>query len=127
MAILFHENLVLCLPQNIVSYSLLTKRICSLPNDHEVWTRYRLIPQAFDDSSSCWHGNLSTGMTCCADSKCIEVKISPNSQILEGYFPCIDLPLSHNKLQPTAIVILFCRKIQAVCGCTFTLKEELTG
>jgi len=58
--------------QNIVSYSLLTKRICSLPDDHEVWTRYRLKPQAFDDSSSCWHGNLSTGMTCCADSKCIE-------------------------------------------------------
>ena len=70
-------------PQNVVTYSLLTKRMCSLPDDNEVWTRYRLRPQAFDDSSSCWHGNLSTGMTCCADSKCIEVKLFQILQFLK--------------------------------------------
>ena len=43
--------------QDIVTYSLLTSKLCSLQASNKVWTKLSLAPAPFRDQATCWHGS----------------------------------------------------------------------
>ena len=43
--------------QDIVTYSLLTNKLCSLQENNKVWSKLHLDPAPFRDSDTCYHGN----------------------------------------------------------------------
>ena len=43
--------------QDIVTYAILTNKMCSLQRSNKVWPKLNLIPAPFHDSDTCWHGS----------------------------------------------------------------------
>lgn len=43
--------------QDIVSYSIIANKKCSLQKSNTVWAKLNLPPRPFQDSKTCWHGS----------------------------------------------------------------------
>ena len=90
--------------QDIVTYSLLTNKLCSLQETNKVWAKLNLTPAPFNDKKTCFHGSG-------VNEDCNNVLWQRNAMI--KYKVCF------YNLNIIKIFIIFCRVVN-VSGGIFT-------